>query len=183
MPERIGHSIRALSHLHGIARASSRARAAYCVSRSASPGGSHSAGWRERACGRRPCATNRANFPFRSVESGATGGEELPHRGERFHSGGRSSDRIFNFINGEGFMNTRKTGSIALAAAAAIMFSTASFTAAAADDGKVKCEGANTMANGIRACIIASFQPRRPYRHRLAAVKPRSVFHLFVQPC
>ena len=41
-------------------------------------------------------------------------------------------------------MNTRKTGSIALAAAAAIMFSTASFTAAAADDGKVKCEGVNS---------------------------------------
>ena len=41
-------------------------------------------------------------------------------------------------------MNTRKTGSIALAAAAAILFSAASFTAAAADDGKVKWTGANS---------------------------------------
>ena len=41
-------------------------------------------------------------------------------------------------------MNTRKTGSIALAAAAAILFSTASFNAAAADDGKVKCQGVNS---------------------------------------
>ena len=39
-------------------------------------------------------------------------------------------------------MNTRKTGSIALAAAAAIMFSTASFNAAAADDGKADCDAA-----------------------------------------
>jgi len=42
-------------------------------------------------------------------------------------------------------MNSRKMSSVALAAAAAVMFSTAFVgTASAADEAKVKCEGVNS---------------------------------------
>lgn len=40
-------------------------------------------------------------------------------------------------------MTIRKTSGLALAAAAAVLFASASFTAGAADEGKVKCDGVN----------------------------------------
>jgi hypothetical protein len=50
-------------------------------------------------------------------------------------------------------MNSRKSSSIALAAAAAMMFSTLSVTAHA-DEAKVKCEGVNSC-KGQSACKSA----------------------------
>ena len=47
-----------------------------------------------------------------------------------------------------------RTTSLALAAAAAVMFATVSFNAAAADEGKVKCEGVNAC-KGQSACKTA----------------------------
>ena len=40
-------------------------------------------------------------------------------------------------------MNARKSSSLALAAAAAVLFTSAAFNVAAAEEGKVKCEGVN----------------------------------------
>ena len=51
-------------------------------------------------------------------------------------------------------MNTRKTSTIALAAAAAVMFSTMAFTTAQADEAKVKCEGVNAC-KGQSSCKSA----------------------------
>jgi hypothetical protein len=49
-------------------------------------------------------------------------------------------------------MNSRKMSSVALAAAAAVMFSTVMVgTASAADEAKVKCEGTNSC-KGKSAC-------------------------------
>jgi hypothetical protein len=45
--------------------------------------------------------------------------------------------------------------SVALAAAAAVMFSTVAVTAQAADDGKIKCEGVNSC-KGHSACKSAN---------------------------
>jgi hypothetical protein len=50
-------------------------------------------------------------------------------------------------------MSARKS-TLALAAAAAVMFATVSFNAAAADEGKVKCEGVNAC-KGQSACKTA----------------------------
>jgi hypothetical protein len=52
-------------------------------------------------------------------------------------------------------MNSRKMTSIALAAAAAMMFSTAFVGTASADEAKVKCEGANSC-KGKSACKTAN---------------------------
>jgi hypothetical protein len=53
-------------------------------------------------------------------------------------------------------MNSRKMSSVALAAAAAVMFSTAMVgTASAADEAKVKCEGVNSC-KGHSACKSAN---------------------------
>ena len=53
-------------------------------------------------------------------------------------------------------MNGKKLSSLALATAAAVMFSSAPLTAAnAADEAKVKCEGVNTC-KGKGACSTAS---------------------------
>ncbi len=53
-------------------------------------------------------------------------------------------------------MSSRKMSSVALAAAAAVLFSTAPFmTASAADEGKVKCEGVNSC-KGHSACKSAN---------------------------
>ena len=52
-------------------------------------------------------------------------------------------------------MNSRKMSSVALAAAAAVMFSTAFVgTAVAGDEAKVKCEGVNSC-KGQSACKTA----------------------------
>ena len=51
-------------------------------------------------------------------------------------------------------MSARKT-TLALAAAAAVMFATVSVNAAAADEGKVKCEGVNAC-KGQSACKSAN---------------------------
>ena len=49
-------------------------------------------------------------------------------------------------------MNSRKLSSVALAAAAAFMFSTVAVsTASAGEDGKVKCEGVNSC-KGQNSC-------------------------------
>jgi hypothetical protein len=50
-------------------------------------------------------------------------------------------------------MSARKS-TLALAAAAAVMFATVSINAAAADEGKVKCEGVNAC-KGQSACKTA----------------------------
>ena len=50
-------------------------------------------------------------------------------------------------------MSARKT-TLALAAAAAVLFATVSINAAAADEGKVKCEGVNAC-KGQSACKTA----------------------------
>jgi hypothetical protein len=53
-------------------------------------------------------------------------------------------------------MNSRKLSSVALAAAAAFMFSTVAVsTASAGEDGKVKCEGVNSC-KGHSACKSAN---------------------------
>jgi hypothetical protein len=52
-------------------------------------------------------------------------------------------------------MNRRKMSGIALAAAAAVMFSTAFVSTASADDAKVKCEGVNSC-KGKSACKSAN---------------------------
>jgi heme A synthase len=53
-------------------------------------------------------------------------------------------------------MNSRKMSSVALAAAAAVMFSTAFVgTAVAGDEAKVKCEGVNSC-KGHSACKTAN---------------------------
>lgn len=53
-------------------------------------------------------------------------------------------------------MNGKKLSSLALATAAAVMFSTAPLTAAnAADEAKVKCEGVNAC-KGSSACQTAA---------------------------
>lgn len=51
-------------------------------------------------------------------------------------------------------MITRKLSSIALAAAAALAFSTVAVTTAAAEEAKVKCEGVNSC-KGTSACATA----------------------------
>lgn len=51
-------------------------------------------------------------------------------------------------------MNARKTSTIALAAAAALMFSTMAVTVAQAEEAKVKCEGVNAC-KGQSACKSA----------------------------
>lgn len=51
-------------------------------------------------------------------------------------------------------MNARKTSTVALAAAAAVMFSTMALTVAHADEAKVKCEGVNSC-KGQSACKSA----------------------------
>jgi hypothetical protein len=52
-------------------------------------------------------------------------------------------------------MNSRKMSSVALAAAAAMVFSMAAVTTASADDAKVKCEGVNSC-KGQSACKSAN---------------------------
>jgi hypothetical protein len=52
-------------------------------------------------------------------------------------------------------MNSRKLSGIALAAAAAIMFSTVAATTAGADEAKVKCQGVNSC-KGQSACKSAN---------------------------
>ena len=52
-------------------------------------------------------------------------------------------------------MNSRKMSSVALAAAAAVMFSNAFVTTASADEAKVKCEGVNSC-KGKSACKSAN---------------------------
>jgi hypothetical protein len=52
-------------------------------------------------------------------------------------------------------MNSRKMSSVALAAAAAVMFSTALVGTASADEAKVKCEGVNSC-KGQSACKTAN---------------------------
>jgi hypothetical protein len=52
-------------------------------------------------------------------------------------------------------MNSRKMTTVALAAAAAVMFSTAFVGTASADDAKVKCEGVNSC-KGKSACKSAN---------------------------
>ncbi|HEY7963652.1 MAG TPA: hypothetical protein VID49_06035 [Steroidobacteraceae bacterium] len=52
-------------------------------------------------------------------------------------------------------MNSRVLSSVALAAAAAVMFSTVAVSTARADEGKVKCEGVNSC-KGHSACKSAS---------------------------
>ena len=52
-------------------------------------------------------------------------------------------------------MNRRKMTSVALAAAAAVMFSTALVATASADEAKVKCEGVNSC-KGKSACKSAN---------------------------
>jgi hypothetical protein len=52
-------------------------------------------------------------------------------------------------------MNSRKMSSVALAAAAAMLFSMAAVTTASADEAKVKCEGVNSC-KGKSACKSAN---------------------------
>ncbi|MGH8138942.1 MAG: BufA2 family periplasmic bufferin-type metallophore [Steroidobacteraceae bacterium] len=52
-------------------------------------------------------------------------------------------------------MNSRKMSSVALAAAAAVMFSTVFVASASADEAKVKCEGVNSC-KGHSACKSAN---------------------------
>jgi hypothetical protein len=52
-------------------------------------------------------------------------------------------------------MNSRKMSSVALAAAAAMVFSMAAVTTASADDAKVKCQGVNSC-KGHSACKSAN---------------------------
>jgi hypothetical protein len=52
-------------------------------------------------------------------------------------------------------MSSRKISSVALATAAAVMFSTVAITAAAAEEAKVKCEGVNSC-KGQTACATAN---------------------------
>ena len=52
-------------------------------------------------------------------------------------------------------MNSRKMSSVALAAAAAMVFSMAAVTTAGADEAKVKCEGVNSC-KGKSACKSAN---------------------------
>lgn len=52
-------------------------------------------------------------------------------------------------------MNGKKLSSLALATAAAVMFSTAPLTGAHAEEAKVKCEGVNACKN-TSACSTAS---------------------------
>ena len=52
-------------------------------------------------------------------------------------------------------MNSRKMSSVALATAAAVLFSTASVIASAAQEAKVKCEGVNSC-KGQTACATAT---------------------------
>jgi len=52
-------------------------------------------------------------------------------------------------------MNSRRMTSVALAAAAAVMFSTAFVGTASADEAKVKCEGVNSC-KGKSACKSAN---------------------------
>jgi hypothetical protein len=54
-------------------------------------------------------------------------------------------------------MNGKKLSSLALATAAAVMFSTAPLTGAHAEEAKVKCEGVNAC-KGTGACQSASNQ-------------------------
>src|SRR5579862_4837578 len=56
---------------------------------------------------------------------------------------------------GECRMNSRILSSVALAAAAAVMFSAVTATVARADEGKVKCEGVNSC-KGHSACKSAN---------------------------
>ena len=51
-------------------------------------------------------------------------------------------------------LNSRKSKAVALATAAALLFSTVPLTAAQADEAKVKCEGANAC-KGQSACATA----------------------------
>ena len=67
---------------------------------------------------------------------------------------GRKIDR--NNLEEISKMNSRKMSSVALAAAAAVLFSTAMVgTASAADEAKVKCEGVNSC-KGKSACKTAN---------------------------
>ena len=52
-------------------------------------------------------------------------------------------------------MNPKSLSRVALAAAAAVMFSTVAMTTASADDAKVKCSGVNSC-KGQSACKSAS---------------------------
>ena len=52
-------------------------------------------------------------------------------------------------------MNGKKLSSLALATAAAVMFSTAPLTGAQAEEAKVKCEGVNNC-KGTSACATAA---------------------------
>jgi hypothetical protein len=52
-------------------------------------------------------------------------------------------------------MSSRVLSSVALAAAAAVMFSTVAVSTASADEGKVKCEGVNSC-KGHSACKSAN---------------------------
>ena len=52
-------------------------------------------------------------------------------------------------------MNSKSLSRVALAAAAAVMFSTVAMTTASADDAKVKCSGVNSC-KGQSACKSAS---------------------------
>src|SRR5580698_5616924 len=56
---------------------------------------------------------------------------------------------------GECRMNSKSLSRVALAAAAAVMFSTVAMTTASADDAKVKCSGVNSC-KGQSACKSAS---------------------------
>jgi uncharacterized membrane protein len=57
-------------------------------------------------------------------------------------------------LSKEILMSARSKSALALAAAAAVMFATVSINAAAADEGKVKCEGVNAC-KGQSACKSA----------------------------
>jgi hypothetical protein len=54
----------------------------------------------------------------------------------------------------ENLMSARKTSTLALAAAAAMLFASVSMNAAAANEGKLKCEGVNAC-KGQSACKTA----------------------------
>src|SRR3954467_14940578 len=71
------------------------------------------------------------------------------HRGQALHTA-----TACTVPSKENSMSARKT-TLALAAAAAVMFATISVNAAAADEGKLKCEGVNAC-KGQSSCKSAT---------------------------
>jgi hypothetical protein len=63
--------------------------------------------------------------------------------------------RLYVPHQGECRMSSRVLSSVALAAAAAVMFSTVAVSTASAEEGKVKCEGVNSC-KGHSACKSAN---------------------------